>query len=132
MVGLKIDNSIDILDSRVVKERIDELEDLLIDKLTDVKKESKDEAEEVKSELDSLNELRDKASTLAPDWDYGAILIRDSYFEEYAKELAEDIGVVSRDFNWSNSHIDWTSAAEEFQMDYACVDFDGIDYWIGG
>lgn len=131
MSGFKVDNSIDILDSRDVMERIDELEGLLIDKLTDVE-ESKVEVEEIRRELDSLKKLQDGASTLSCGWDDGETLIRDSYFEDYAREFASDIGAVSKDFSWPNNHIDWISAAEELKMDFVCVDFDGVDYWIRG
>lgn len=66
----------------------------------------------------------------SPDWEYGETLIRDSYFEDYARELAEDIGAISGDEKWPLNHIDWESAADELRQDYFSVDFDGVDYWI--
>jgi len=61
------------------------------------------------------------------DW-YPVTLIRDSYFKDYAQELAEDIGAV-KGGDWPNSYIDWDAAAEALQMDYTTVEFDGVTYW---
>lgn len=61
------------------------------------------------------------------DW-YPITLIRDDYFEEYAQELAEDIGAIDRNAAWPNNCIDWTQAAKELEMDYSSVDFDNIPY----
>lgn len=62
------------------------------------------------------------------DW-YPVTLIRDDYFEDYARELAEDIGAIQRDAQWPNNHIDWTAAAEALQTDYSSAEVDGTDYW---
>lgn len=57
-------------------------------------------------------------------------LIRDSYFRDYAEELAEDIGAIPENRSWPMFNIDWDAAAKELQMDYSAVDFDGVTYWI--
>lgn len=62
------------------------------------------------------------------DW-YPVTLIRDTYFEDYARELAEDIGAVPAEYTWPTSCIDWEQAARDLRMDYTSVDFDGVDYW---
>lgn len=85
-----------------------------------------DEAEE----LTALEELAEQGSNCAPDWEYGETLIRDSYFENYAQELADDIGAVNSDAKWPNNCIDWERAARELQQDYTSIDFDGVTYWI--
>jgi hypothetical protein len=66
----------------------------------------------------------------SPDWEHGETLIRDSYFEDYARELAEDTGMVKGDEDWPLRHIDWEAAADELKNDYFSVDFDGVEYWI--
>ena len=66
----------------------------------------------------------------SPDWEHGETLIRDSYFEEYAQELAESCGMVNASAQWPARCIDWEQAASELKMDYMSVDFDGIEYWI--
>lgn len=86
-----------------------------------------DESE--REELTSLQALAEDASS-SPDWIHGETLIRDSYFEDYARELAEDIGAIKSDAQWPNNCIDWKEAAELLQQDYTSMEFDGITYWI--
>jgi hypothetical protein len=88
------------------------------------------EADEDAQELKALKALAEEAEGYAPDWTYGATLIRDSYFEDYARELADDIGAVPKEYSWPANCIDWKEAAEQLQMDYTRVDFDGVDYWV--
>ena len=45
----------------------------------------------------------------------GFTLIRDTYFEDYAEELADDLGLINRDASWPNSCIDWERAARELR-----------------
>lgn len=122
-----ISNSDDVIDSRDVIERIAELE----------QQESPDEGDEhtplddeERAELDSLRKLADEASGCAPDWQYGECLIRDSYFKDYAQQLADDLGAVDLQAAWPCNCIDWDRAARELQRDYTGVDFDGVTYWI--
>jgi hypothetical protein len=131
----KYDN---IIDSSDVIARIEELEseqeDLLDGHLFDDLA-PKDQAdfleweEENGHELDTLRKLADEAKE-SPDWQHGETLIRDSYFQEYAQDLAEDCGMIPKDNAWPCTCIDWERAARELQMDYFSVEFDGIVYWI--
>lgn len=151
-----ISNSEDVIDSRDVIARIEELEaereDLASDlssaeeelgRLVDepdiealqqvVKDASSAMAEWDASEgedLSVLKALAEEASTYAADWHYGEALIRDSYFEDYARELAEDCGMVKDDATWPNNCIDWEEAARQLRQDYTAVEFDGVTYWI--
>lgn len=141
----EITNSQDIIDSRDVIARIDELET----ELTDVKDGQSKQAEEMElddwieearieehpfrdviNEYKALTALANEASDYAADWQHGEALIRDSYFEDYAQELAEDIGAINDDASWPNNCIDWEKAADELRIDYSAVDFDGVTYWI--
>jgi len=80
-------------------------------------------------ELKVLIALQNNANG-SPDWEYGETLIRDSYFVDYAQELAEDVCEMPRDIKWPYTCIDWEKAASELQYDYMQVNFDGVDYWI--
>lgn len=120
-----IDNSLDVIDSRDVIARIEELESELC---PSDESDGTDNAE--REELATLVALADEASGYAADWQYGETLIRDSYFEDYAQELAEDIGAIDSNATWPNNCIDWERATRELQMDYTAVDFDGVTYWI--
>lgn len=63
------------------------------------------------------------------DW-YPVTAIRDSYFRDYAEDLADDIGAINKDAGWPNSYIDWDAAADALKQDYTSVEFDGTTYWV--
>lgn len=155
-----ISNSDDIIDSRDILERIKALEDELssvtcpkcggekeestecsqcgddgtVDLSTPETTQSEadeaamlDEYEELATLRALVEEIDQNAGDSARD---GVGLIRDSYFETYARELADDIGAINGDAGWPNNCIDWGRAADELRMDYSSVEFDGITYWV--
>jgi len=61
---------------------------------------------------------------------YEPTLIPDDEFEDYAQELAEDIGAIDDDAGWPANHIDWEAAADALRMDYTTIAFKGDDYLI--
>lgn len=117
-------NMDDIIDSRDVIERIEELEAEI--------EEREGYGDCMSDEVGELTILKDLAIECenCPDWPHGETLIRDSYFEEYAQYLAEDCGMLALDHGWPNNCIDWEQAAEELQVDYMDIQFDGVEYWI--
>jgi antirestriction protein len=121
-----ISNFEDTIDSRDVIERIEELRSEREDHGDNWAKENPDDA----AELAALESLADEASGYAADWGYGEVLVRDSYFQDYAQELAEDCGAVDYDAAWPMNCIDWERAARDLRMDYTAVEFDGVTYWI--
>ena len=121
-----ISNTDDFIDSRDVIERIDELRAGWM-----ATGDTDDLTPEEAGELAILEALADEGG-VSPDWDYGETLIRDSYFREYAQNLASDIGAITDEYSWPASHIDWRAAAAALQQDYFDVDFDGVRYWIRG
>lgn len=112
----------DILDSRDVIARIAELE-------SQQEEEGEEFAEDDAHELTNLRALADEGEG-SPDWADGVTLIADHHFEDYAQELAEDIGAIQRDAAWPASHIDWTAAAEALKQDYFSVTYGDATYWI--
>lgn len=62
------------------------------------------------------------------DW-YPVQLIAESYFQEYAQELAEDCGMVDTSARWPMNCIDWEQAARELQIDYGSIEIRGSTYW---
>lgn len=86
-------------------------------------------------EFAALVELLDDLEGYGGDhqWEgnwYPVTLIRDTYFEDYARELAEDTGQMPREgLTWPFSYIDWEAAARALQMDYSSVEFQGVTYW---
>lgn len=83
--------------------------------------------EENGAELAALEAFIEEGSS---SWDDGETLVRESYFEDYARELAEDIGALKDCNHWPATCIDWEKAAEELQMDYTGADFDGVTYYF--
>lgn len=82
-------------------------------------------------ELKALLAFQEEAEGYAPDWNHGATLIRDSYFEDYARQLADDLhGRGVRDAEWPFTCIDWEAAADELKQDYTSAEFDGVTYWV--
>ena len=142
-----ISNMDDTIDSRDVIERIEELQterDTFCESyetsadMEEADEETTDKAcaawadanSEEAAELAALEALQEEAEGYCPDWTYGAQLIRDSYFEDYAQETAEDCGMIQPGATWPNNCIDWEQAARELQQDYTAVDFDGVTYWV--
>ena len=150
-----IDNAEDIIDSRDVIERIEELEgereslqqdvedaEAAVIEADGIDSEDAEAAEatarealddwdnsEEAGELRILKALAEEGEGYS-DWEHGATLIRDSYFETYAQELAEETGAIPADAAWPNNCIDWEQAARELRMDYSGIDFDGVTYWV--
>ena len=143
-------NSDDIIDSRDVIARIDELEDerydlsAEVDRLRDENAEtagaSKDEQVAAEGELadwdlqngDELTALRalaSEAEDYAPDWQHGETLVRESYWPTYAQELVEDVGDLPKNLP-SYIVIDWEATADNLKADYTEVDFDGVTYLV--
>lgn len=145
-------NSDDIIDSRDIIKRVAELESYEpepqtvarfneLSAQTELTPEEEDELaelrvevemndEEEKAELAALKELADEVDSNTEDWKYGVTLIRDDYFETYARDMAEDMGAIPENAAWPASCIDWERAARELQQDYTSVDFDGVTYWV--
>ena len=118
---LQISTFDEVIDSRDVIALIEELRDMETDgDLDDTGKE----------QLAALEALAEQAEGYADDWRYGEALIRDDYFEEYAENLAIDIGAIDANATWPNNCIDWEAAADALKQDYTAVEFDGVTYWI--
>jgi len=122
----EITNSDDLIDIRDVIERYEEL--------CVTPDESMDDSVATYEEIATLKNLIEECRGAAGDEQYDGswfliTLIRDDYFTEYARELAEDIGAVQPDMSWPYTCIDWEEAASELQVDYTSVDFDSVTYW---
>lgn len=130
-----IDNYEDVLDSRDIVARVEQLQAIREPgPVPDGVLEDEDYATDQDSlfaELATLeNLIRDINYYSGDDAEDGVTLIRDSYFTSYAIELAEDLGAVPEEYTWPTSCIDWEKAARELQMDYTPVEFNGVTYWV--
>lgn len=78
--------------------------------------------------LAALEELADEiGETTMRD---GETMIPEDEFEDYARDLASEIGAIDDDAGWPARCIDWKQAAWELSMDYSLVTFDGTDYYV--
>ena len=136
-ITISVDNSQDIIDSRDIIARIAELQsdwnEATGDDNANYAALSEDDwavglGEDEAHELVALMELAEDGETNIADWRYGEALIRESYFTEYAEELADDIGAIDRNAGWPLAHIDWEAAADALKIDYTEIDFDGVTY----
>ena len=121
-MGNQIDSTQDILDSRDLIDRIEELEGI------------EDQSNEEAQELAVLLKVQEQAEGYS-DWKYGESLIRESYFTDYIEELIKDCYELPKEFesgNWPWRHmtLDYQAAADEAEYDYTRVDFDGVTYLI--
>jgi len=82
---------------------------------------------DLEEELQPLHDLKGEALE-SSEWEDGTTLILDEYFEEYARDLAEDIYDIKD--HWPFNCIDWGFAAHMLTQDYFSVDYGGYTYWI--
>lgn len=148
MKKTEITNYQDVIDSRDIIARIEELEEErqgLLDQIEDLEGEDltgeeQESLEEAKSSLTEFDESEEgqELKTLqnlaeqgegSADWQYGETLIRESYFTDYCEELVGDIGDLPREIP-SYIVIDWDATAENIKADYSEIDFDGVSYYI--
>lgn len=89
-----------------------------------------EEAEELKQLTDILEDLAGNGGDeqFNGDW-YPITLIRESHFQDYAQELAEDCGMIPADAQWPNNCIDWEQAARELRYDYTSTEINGVTYF---
>lgn len=121
----EITNLDDVIDSRDIIARIEALTERRDDATEGSDPLDDDEA----AELAALLKVAEQAEGYASDWSHGEALIRDSYFEDYTREMLDDCGYVPKDFpTWIE--IDWEATARNVQQDYTEVDFGGVSYFI--
>lgn len=98
--------------------------------LRDIYNERKENAEEYKKWKNALKDLGyDNFLEFANN---EPLMIPDDEFEDYAWQLAEDIGAIGRekDYTWPINHIDWKAASDELKMDFSEVEVDGTTYYF--
>ncbi len=110
----EITNDMDVIDSRDIIERIEELQATE----RDVKEHE---------ELTALLALAEEGEQYSPDWSYGSQLIHENYFEEYMDQMLEDCGDIPKDIP---CYLDITVNYDMLKWDYTELDFDGETYYI--
>ena len=118
-----ITNDDDIIDSRDIIARIEELEELIEGEGCE------DTCNEYRAELEALKSLAKQGESESSDWTYGETLIHRRYFVDYVADMLADCGTIPKDIPWF-VEIDWEATAGNIEADYASIDFDGQEYLI--
>lgn len=107
----------DVIESRDIIERLDELES---------DEDSLDDND--KEELEVLREFKNALGD-HDDWKRGIAIINRSYFVEHVKELLADIGIPENLENFpSYIAIDWDATANNIERDYSSYDINGTEF----
>jgi hypothetical protein len=104
--------------------------------MTDTFEDIRFEEEEIESwkedwftELEVIEAINDLENSVGSEWSYGVTLINEDDFEDYCKELIEEIGDLPSDLpSYISNNIDWSGVADDLRVDYAEVDFRGETY----
>lgn len=83
------------------------------------------EAAELKALEDLRDEIGESHGKISTD---NGPFIEECDFEDYARELAEEIGAIDKNASWPNTCIDWQQAAEELKSDYSSIEWNGTTY----
>ena len=141
-----------ILDTRDLQERLDELQglkdavdtaqstvdELMVSDLAAAQPNFDEKLDEARIELDEAREAFDSEAqaeleeleTLSDEvseWSSGNQLIPEDDFEDYCQELCEDIGDIPKDLP-SYIVIDWEATARNLKADYAECEYQGTTY----
>ena len=120
-----LDLTAENIDVRDIIARVEELED----KQPENEGQKWANCDEYATLLEILEELKGYGGDeqWRGDW-YPVTLIQDKYFEDYARELIDDCGVIPKDLPHYVA-IDWETTAQNIQVDYTPVEIDGLTYW---
>lgn len=135
MIGARtLDDLLDkVMDSRDLVDALKECESELegLGPNADSDPDTAADADELRQAIDALTDaieaVEDGSGESAKD---GVTIIRDDDFEDYARELAEDIGAIQSDAGWPMDYIDWERAADALKMDYSSITLGGYEYWV--
>jgi hypothetical protein len=119
-----IDHTADIIDIRDIIERFEELEEEMMGEGEDLSTQ--------RHELVHLTALLEGLKVYGGDerwrgdW-YPGVLIRETYFRDYAIELLNDAGDLEHIPAWVE--IDWEGTVENVRGDYSPIVIDSVTYW---
>lgn len=140
MTHTTLDLTADIIDTRDIIARIEEMESLLED-MSEADREADkvsptesvtDEYHDMHCELLDLKAIMEEMKGYGGDeqwrgdW-YPVTLIRESYFVDYVQEILEDCGEIPSNLP-HYIHIDWESTARDVKVDYSSVTIDDVEY----
>jgi hypothetical protein len=137
--------STQVLDTRDLIERRDELKQSVLDSFLETfehyeertesfedilfnEEEIQDWKEDWSDEIDEICQIDNIEDTLSSEFEYGITLVREDYWEEYVEDLLIEIGYLPKDLPcWIE--IDWVSTAYNVKQDYDEVEYQGDMYF---
>lgn len=111
------------LDTRGLVKRLDEID-------TEIEEAQENNDKDWEDELDGERLEIEEIEGYCEDFRHGETMIPVDDFEDYARELANDIGAIDPNAGWPTGHIDWEKAARELAMDYTEVEYKGTSYYV--
>ncbi len=104
------------------KERTESFEDILFEE-----EEIQEWKEDWEDDLQEIEQIDKIEYTLGREFEYGVTLVREDYWEEYVEDLLVEIGYLPKDLPcWIE--IDWASTAYNVKQDYEEVLYQGDTY----
>lgn len=107
------------------------------DELSDIEDVNFDEDAFVEANQDEVDEYRtitefcEEIDSYCPDFEYGVSIIHEIYFEDYCRELVEDIGDLPRNLpEYIENNIDWSGVAHDLKVDYSEAEYNGDTYYF--
>jgi hypothetical protein len=122
----------DVFDSRDAEETREELQDRAdAYEAWQADPENEKECEPLdEDEAELLKTLTTLADDVGSEWSHGVGFIRESYFEDYAREMADDCGYIKdAGDNPLIQCIDWKEWAELVQQDYSSAEIGGVTFY---
>ena len=114
-------------DEETWEEQSEALQEAVSDAEGNVESALIDFGEDEKTELEELEALEGEIS----EFMHGEAMIPEDDFEDYARELAEDIHRKAiRDASWPFTCINWSDAADELRQDYSEIEYQGSTYLV--
>lgn len=78
-------------------------------------------------EIEHLSEIDSIEDTFGSEFNYGVTLVENDDFEDYTRELLEELGYIPKDFpTWIE--IDWAATSQNVEQDYTDVTYRGVNY----
>jgi hypothetical protein len=107
------------------------------DELSDIEDVNFDEYAFVEANQDEIEEyvairnFCDDISNYCSDFEYGVSIIHENYFQEYCRELVEDVGDLPRGIPaYIENNIDWSGVADDLKVAYSEAEYNGDTYYF--
>lgn len=142
----EIDYSSDIIDSRDLYNRLEELREIsqAVDDAQEELDSSEDENKEdlvaaLDSATDAYNDIKDELKELEiaeseiSEFSGGNTLISEQHFEDYCREMLEDCGDIPKGLpDYIKNNIDWSGVASDLKHDYSEITLQGNTFYYRG